>query len=217
MFDHHRQLADSIEVLDRDQKEIFYSALNIHGHACGGMPMGFAAGMAALEALGIERERNMDTMAVMEIGNAHAAGCFADGVQFATGATFGKGVMRKDPKGKWAFKLIHKPTGRAVKVRIRNEVLDKAFAAPFITEYRIKGVNPTDIPAEVGDPAVKRPFGMKFEDMFIIEGPFDIELPKVKPCFERVTCTGCGATVAENYAHYAEGKPYCVDCTPYGS
>jgi len=217
MFEHHRQLANSIEALNPDERETFYSALNIHGHACGGMPMGFAAGLAALNALGLKRERNMDTMAVMEIGNAHAAGCFADGVQFATGATFGKGVMRKDPKGKWSFRLIHKPTGRAVKVQIRNEVLDKAFAAPFITEYRSKGVNPTEIPSEVGDPAVKRPFAMKPEDMFIIEGPFDVDLPKIKPCFERVTCTGCGASVAENYAHYSEGQPYCVDCTPYGS
>lgn len=113
--------------------------------------------------------------------------------------------------------LTHKPTGRAVKVRIRNKVMDKAFAAPFITEYRIKGVDPTDIPAAIADPGVKRPFGMDPEAMFIIEGPFDVVLPKVKPCFERVTCTGCGATVAENYARYAEGKPFCVDCTPYGS
>lgn len=217
MFARHRRLAESITTFDDEKREIFYSALNIHGHACGGMPMGFAAGLAALAALDLPRQRNMDTVAVMEIGNAHAAGCFADGVQFATGCTFGKGVMSKDPKGKWSFRLIHKPTSRAVKVRLANEVLDKAFAAPFITEYRLKGVNPTDIPAEVSDPAVIRPFDMDPAAMFIVEGPFDVDVPRVKPCFERVTCTGCGATVAENYAHYAEGKSYCVDCTPYGS
>ncbi len=216
MFDRHRQLVESLEGLDRDQKEFLYSALNVHGHVCGGMPLGYAAGLAALRALGIERERNMDTQVVLELGDAHAAGCVADGVQFATGATFGKGCMRKDPKGKWAFTVIHKPSGQAVRVRIRNEVLDKAFAAPFITEYRLKGVKPTDIPAEVADPGLRRPFAARPEDLFIVEGPFAVEIPKVKPCFERVTCSACGATVAENYIRHAEGKPYCVDCTPYG-
>ncbi len=217
MFDRHRRLAESIETFDVEKKEIFYSALNIHGHVCGGMPLGFAAGLAALEALDLPRQRNMDTVAIMEIGNAHAAGCFSDGVQFATGCTFGKGVMRKEPKGKWSFRLLHIPTGRAVRLQVRNEVLDGMFAGPFITEYRMKGIKPTDIPEAVADPGATRPFGMDPAAMFVVEGPFEVEVPKKKPCFERVICTGCGATVAENYAHYAESRPYCVDCTPYGS
>lgn len=216
MFDKNRALVNSIEGLNDEQKEYLYSALNIHGHACGGMPMGYVAGFAAMKALGMDgRERNMDTIAVVYAGNGHAAGCFVDGVQFSTGCTFGKGVMKKEPKGKWQFMLIQKKTGKAVRVRIKNEVLDKAFSAPFITEYRAKGVNPTDIPAEIGEPGFKRLFGLKLEDVVEVEGPFDVDVPKAKPCFNRVTCSVCGASVAENYTQMEDGKPVCVDCTHY--
>jgi len=215
MFEEHREIVNTIHNLSEDEREILYSALNIHGHACGGMPMGFVAGMAALEALGIERERNMDTVAVVEVGNGHAAGCFVDGVQFATGCTFGKGVMKKEPKGKWSFRLIDRKKGKAVKVTLRPEILAKAFAAPFITEYRSKGVNPTDIPAELGRAGFTRPFGLAPEQVFRVEGPFDVEVPKATPCFATIICSACGDTVAESYARLEDGRPVCSDCCHY--
>ncbi len=215
MFDKHRAIVNSIEGLNESEREFLYSALNIHGHVCGGMPMGYVAGLAALKALGAERERNMDKMVIINTGNGHAAGCFADGVQFATGCTFGKGIMKKEPKGKWTFLLIDKKEGKAVKVILKNEVLRKAFSAPFITEYRSKGVNPTDIPSEIAEPGFKRPFSLKLEDVVEIEGPFDFKLEKKKPCFNLVECSVCGHVMAENYAKMEDGKPVCVDCINY--
>jgi len=216
MFHVNRASVNSIENLNDEQKEYLYSALNIHGHVCGGMPMGYVAGLAAMKALGMsDRERNMDTIAVVYAGNGHAAGCFVDGVQFSTGCTFGKGIMKKEPKGKWQFMLIQTKTGKAVKVQIKNEILDKAFSAPFITKYRAKGVNPTDIPAEIATPGFTNLFDLKPEDVVEIEGPFDVKTPKAKPCFNRMSCSICGATVAENYVHMEEGKPICTDCTHY--
>jgi len=218
MFEANRALVNSIEGMTGKEKEFLYSALNMHGHACGGMPMGYVAGLAAMKALGMAgRERNMETIAVVFAGNGHAAGCLVDGVQFSTGCNFGKGIMRKEPKGKWQFMLVQKKTGKAVKVRIKNEILDKAFSAPFITEYRLKGVNPTDVPEDLAKPAFTRLFGLKPEDVVEIEGPFDVEVPKARPCFTRQTCSVCGATVAENYIHMEEGKPVCTDCTNYKS
>ncbi|NOY24050.1 MAG: formylmethanofuran dehydrogenase [Acidobacteria bacterium] len=216
MFDKNRALVNGIEGMTDEQKEYLYSALNIHGHACGGMPMGYVAGLAAMKALGMDsRERNMSTIAIVYAGDGHAAGCFVDGVQFSTGCTFGKGIMKKEPKGKWQFMLIQKKTGKAVKVRIKNEILDKAFSAPFITKYRAKGVNPTDIPEEIAVPGFTRLFTLKPEAVVEIEGPFTVEVPKAKPCFNRVSCSVCGATVAENYIRMEEGKPVCPDCSRY--
>jgi len=212
MFEKNRSLVNSIEGLSEEEREYLYSALNIHGHACGGMPMGFVAGLKAMKVLGMNRERNMGTIAVVHSGYGHAAGCFVDGVQFSTGCTFGKGIMKKEPKGKWQFILVQKKTGKAVKVRIRNEVLDSAFSSPFITHYRSKGVIPTDVPEEVAALAFKRLFSMKPEEVVEIEGPYMFDLPKTKPCFNRVTCSICGSTVAENYIHLEDGEPVCLDC-----
>ncbi len=215
MFKENREMVNSIDNLEDSEREILYSAINIHGHACGGMPMGFVAGMAALKALGIERERNMDTIAIVEAGNGHAAGCFVDGVQFATGCTFGKGIMKKEPKGKWSFRLINKKTSKGVKVTLRPEIMAKAFAAPFITDYRAKGINPTDIPAEIGRPGFTRLFGLLHEQVVKVDGPFDVDLPKVTPCFATVLCSVCGDTVAENYARVENSLAVCADCCNY--
>ncbi len=78
----------------------FESAFFIHGHLCGGMPLGFRVGVAALKALGAERELNMEKLAFVETGSGHAAGCFADGVQMATGCTFGKELIERTEYGK---------------------------------------------------------------------------------------------------------------------
>ncbi len=217
MFEKNRKLINSIEDLDEREREFLYSAINIHGHACGGMPMGYVAGLAAMKALGIERERNMSTMAIVNSGDGHAAGCFVDGVQFSTGCTFGKGVMKKEPKGKWQFTLIDEKSGRAVRAAIRNEILDAAFSAPFITEYRAKGIDPTDVPEELASAGFRRLFGLDPSQVVRIDGPFTVELPKKTPCFERVTCSRCGATVAENYILSEGGSSVCADCTQYGS
>jgi len=215
MFEKNREVVNSIEGLSAQEKEFLYSALNMHGHICGGMPMGYVAGLAALKALSAERERNMDKMVIINVGDKHAAGCFADGVQFATGCTFGKGVMKKEAKGKWTFMLVDKVNEKAVKVKIKPELLKKAFAAPFITEYRKKGVNPTDVPAEVAEPGFKRPFSLKLEEIVDVEGPFEFKVPKGKACFNLEVCESCGDAVAENYLRVVDGKKVCLDCFPY--
>ena len=119
MFNERREFIKSIPNLTDEEKELLYSALNMHGHICGGMPLGFMAGKTALKALGSERESNMDKMVIVFSGERHAAGCFADGVQFATGCTFGKGLMKKEPKGKFSFMLIDKVNEKAVQVTIK--------------------------------------------------------------------------------------------------
>ncbi len=211
MFDERRELINPIPNLTEEEKEILYSALNMHGHICGGMPMGFMAGKVALKALGANREPNMDKMVIVFSGERHAAGCFADGVQFATGCTFGKGLMKKEPKGKFSFMLVDKVNEKAVQVTIKAEVMLKAFESPFV-QMRKKGVKPTDIPQDIAKPMFQRPFSANPEDLFIVKGPFDFKVPKGKACFNLIVCEKCGDAVAENYIKIEDGKKVCIDC-----
>ena len=98
---------------------ILEASFIVHGHVCGGMPLGFRAGLKALQALGVERESNMAKLVFVETGAGHAAGCFADGVQMATGCTFGKGLIQRTEYGKFAFSLVEKATRRAVRVSVK--------------------------------------------------------------------------------------------------
>ncbi|MCD6377814.1 MAG: formylmethanofuran dehydrogenase, partial [Planctomycetes bacterium] len=47
-----------------------------HGHKCPAMPLGIRAGLAAMEALGVERASNKELYCLCEIGPAHATMCF---------------------------------------------------------------------------------------------------------------------------------------------
>jgi formylmethanofuran dehydrogenase subunit E len=76
-------------------KDYYDAGLALHGHKCPAMPMGLLAGAAAMNKLGVERARESQLLALIELGEDHCATCFADGVQTITGCTFGKGNIRK--------------------------------------------------------------------------------------------------------------------------
>ncbi len=211
MFTKKKKIIETIESLTYEEKEILYSALNMHGHLCGGMPLGFVAGKAAMNALGVSREENMDKFVIIYSGERHAAGCFADGVQFATGCTFGKGLMKKEAKGKFSFILVDKNKNKAVKVTIKPEVMLNAFKSKFI-ELRKKGVKPSNVPQDLAEQMFKKPFGLNPDDFLKIEGPFDFETAKGKSCFNLVVCEKCGDVCAENYARIENGKKVCPEC-----
>lgn len=195
---------------------VFESAFFIHGHLCGGMPLGFRAGVAALEALGAERELNMAKLAFVETASGHAAGCFADGVQMATGCTFGKGLIERTQYGKWALTLVDRGTGKAVRVTVRPEVMQASFKSPFV-EQRRQGTPPTEIAIEVSKPLVEKLLGRRNEELFQVSEVFDYPLPdKPKPTFNLVTCAECGEVVAENKVRTKDGQQVCIPCSGYG-
>jgi len=194
---------------------IFESAFLIHGHVCGGMPLGFRAGRAGLKRLGAERELNMAKLAFVETGTGHAAGCFADGVQMATGCTFGKGLIERTQYGKWAMILVDRASGRAVRVSVRPEVIQASFQSPFV-QLRKQGVAPTDVPLETSRPLVEKLLGRSDEELFVVTDVDYPLAPKVAASFNLVVCAKCGEAVAENKARLLDGKPICLPCSRYG-
>lgn len=194
---------------------VLESAFLIHGHVCGGMPLGFRAGLAALKALAAERELNMAKLVVIETGLGHAAGCFADGVQMSTGCTFGKGLIQRSEYGKWALNLIERSSRKAVRVSVRPAVMQSAFDSPFV-KMRKRGVPPTEVPLEISTALVKGVFAKTAEELFAISDVFDYPLPAAVPSsFNLVQCSVCGEAVAENKVRLKDGKPTCLTCSGY--
>jgi len=131
------------------------AGLMFHGHKCPAMPMGLRVGEAAMNKLGVERAKDGQLMALVEIGDDHCATCFADGVQMITGCTFGKGNIRKLHYGKWGVTLIDKKTGRAVRVAPRAEAMEASKRTEFFKEYREKGVPASEVPEDVVAPLIE--------------------------------------------------------------
>ena len=196
----------------KDINEYYDVALKFHGHKCPAMPMGLRAGLAAMTALGVERAKDKELVIESETGEGHAAGCFLDGLMVATGATYGKGNIKKLFYNKMAFTLIDVKTGRAVRVSLKPEFFEKALQSPFV-QKRKEGIAPQDIPAEITDPQVERVMGLPEAEFLSIGEIFQRDLKKGVTSFEVKRCLRCGeATFTNKLAEAPDGRLLCVPC-----
>jgi len=185
-----------------------------HGHRCPAMPLGIRAGLAALEALGVERASNKELYCICETGSAHATMCFVDGVQVATGCTFGKANIEKVNYSKNALTLIDVGTGRAVRVAVRPEFLKQALGSKFVA-LRREGVQPKDVPAEVVEPLIERVWSLPTEQMLVVGEVFTVERAVPASTFEWEQCDRCGEVTFAHGLRVVGGKHLCIPCSGY--
>lgn len=192
--------------------ELYKAGLLLHGHKCPAMPMGLRAGLAALDKLGVERAKDGQLMAFIEIGQDHCATCYADGIQMSTGCTFGKGNIQKLGYGKFALTLVDKKSGRSVRVVTKPETIQRNKESEFIT-YRMNGTPASQIDQALVEPLVEFVLGTPAEQMFDIGDVKAFQLPAGKPHdFNAVICDVCGEVTVESYARVKNGKVVCMPC-----
>ncbi|RMD71925.1 MAG: formylmethanofuran dehydrogenase [Gammaproteobacteria bacterium] len=198
------------------ESPLYVSAVGFHGHRCPAMPMGLRAGLAALDALGVERARNKELFIYSETGKGHAAGCFLDGLMAATGCTYGKSNIQKLYYDKMAFTLIEVATGRAVRVSVRPDFFEEALRSPFV-QRRKEGVQPQDIPEEITLPLVERILAIPEEAFLEIGEIHTREIKASKAVFEVRRCVRCGEdTFVNGLRVLPDGGLACIPCAGYG-
>ncbi len=195
-----------------DPKEYLESGLELHGHKCPAMPMGLRAGAIAMNRLGVERSGAKTLLALVELGDGHCAHCFGDGVQTVTGCTFGKGNIQQLGYGKFGLTLVDRKTGRAVRVVPRGEAQMQQKQTPFFKEYRMKGIPPTEVPAEVVDPLIEKVLSGPEEQMFKVSDPFDYPVAASEEDFSSFLCERCGDMVVERYGRVVGDAKVCIPC-----
>jgi len=183
-----------------------------HGHKCPAMPNGLRVAAAAMNKLGVERTGDGALLAILDLGENHCATCFADGVQVITGCTLGKGNIIKTHKGKWALTLVDKKTSKAVRVTPKAEAMLANKKSSFFTDYREKGVPPTQVPDKVVEPLVKMVMAAPEEKMMTISEVFDYKLEPKKDSFDSFVCEECGEMVVMEYGRIKGDKKVCQDC-----
>lgn len=192
--------------------ELYQAGLLLHGHKCPAMPMGLRAGLAALEALGVQRATDGQLTALVEIDRDHCATCYADGVQMATGCTFGKGNIQKLGYGKFVLTLIDNKTRRGVRVVTRPETIQRSKESEFI-EHRKQGVPASKIDPSLSTPLIDAILSAPADELFVIEPVKEYNLPPARPHdFNTVTCAECGEVAVERYARVKNGKIVCIPC-----
>jgi len=188
-------------------------AFEFHGHRCPFMPIGYRMGMLAMESLGVGHESDHGLFVFPEIGEGHPQACMMDGMQIATGATYGKLLMAKTFYGKLAATFYHPKKG-AVRYALKPEFIDAMGKFEFFA-YRKKGVEPSQIPAKVTDEVINWVYEQADEFMFKVEPKPDFKFSPVKGSFNKTKCTACGEYAFDRYVRMKEGQPFCIPCSGY--
>ncbi|MGQ9583070.1 MAG: FmdE family protein [Thermoplasmatota archaeon] len=184
-----------------------------HGHRCPFMPIGYRMGVVAMRELGIGKTRDHGAFALSEMGVGHPQTCMMDGLMAATGCTYGKLMMERLNYGKVAA-ILHVPGKGAVRIYLRSEFQDELGREEFFT-YRKKGVEPSDIPADVVNRSIALVMAATEEAMFKVERLPDFKFTRPKGSFAKAKCTICGEYVFERYLRQKDGKPVCIPCSEF--
>jgi formylmethanofuran dehydrogenase subunit E len=193
-------------------KEWLEFGQKFHGHKCPAMPMGLRVGAAAMNKLGVDRAKDGQLVAFVDLGDDHCATCYGDGLQVIMGTTFGKGNLKKTHKGKWAVTVVDRATNRAVRVTPKAEAMLNNKKTAFFTDYRMLGKPASIVPAEIVDPLVNgvmtAPDGM----LMNISEIFEYKLDPKKDSFDGFVCEECGEMTVMEYGRIKGEKKVCIDC-----
>jgi formylmethanofuran dehydrogenase subunit E len=193
-------------------KEWLEFGQKFHGHKCPAMPMGLRVGAAAMNVLGVERAKDGQLIAFVDLGEDHCATCYGDGLQVIMGTTFGKGNLKKTHKGKWAVTVVDRATGRAVRVTPKAEAMLNNKKSKFFTDYRMLGKPASVVPAEIVDPLISGVMNAPAEMLMNISEVFHYELEAKKDSFDGFVCEECGEMTVMEYGRIKGDKKVCIDC-----
>ncbi len=182
-------------------------AIKFHGHLCPMFYLGLRMGELALSELGRGREEGAKLIAQVEFRN-----CIADGIQYATGATFGKNNLVYLEHGKFAASFHDVVSDKKIRVRVKNEVLADTLA------YGVRGQKVKSMPIKERQKEAVELFkwGSKIVEE-IKKKPddalFEVEKgkalrPAVEASLKFIICSECGEAVLEEFS--SSGK--CRSC-----
>jgi formylmethanofuran dehydrogenase subunit E len=170
-------------------------------------------GKLAMGYLGVEREKDHGFFAFPEIGEGHPQTCLVDGIQIATGATYGKVLIAKTSYGKLAATFYHPKKG-AVRYSLKPDFMDEMGKFEFFV-YRKKGVEPSQIPQSVTGEIISWVYEQSDDFMFKVEPKPDFKFTPAKGSFNKAKCSVCGEYVFERYLRQKDGKFVCIPCSGY--
>lgn len=154
-----------------------------HGHACGGLTIGYKASLYAIELLKLDFSDDEQVVCVAEND-----ACGIDAVQVMLGCSVGKGNLLFHMRGKQAFSLYNRKTGCSVRLVLKPtpEGMTKAESFAYYQS--------------------RRP-----EELFTVKET-KIALPEKARLFDSYDCACCGERTGANWIRLAGGRKLCLDC-----
>ncbi len=168
-----------------------------HSHLCPRQVLGTRIGLAGAAALGLDVPRTDKRLLII----IETDGCFADGVEAATGCTVGHRTLRVEDYGKIAATFVDVKTGRAVRVAPRLNVRQRAYAyAPSESRHYFA--------------QLKAYQAMPDRELLSVQ-PVQLTTPVeaiVSRASVRVNCEACGEEIINEREVEREGLTLCRAC-----
>jgi formylmethanofuran dehydrogenase subunit E len=194
-----------------DPNEFIRLGTLAHGHACPPLVLGVRAGLVAMNRLGVGRALDRELFAFVELGSDHYAQGFADGIQFATGCTFGKDLIIRIPQGKASVRLVDQSTGRAIRVTPRPETIARLERSAWFRAGATHGRFAKEC-AHLAGPATDELLSASDDALFTASAVFPLRIADPRPTFESVVCEMCGESVLTPYAREVAHHRICIAC-----
>ena len=175
-----------------ENKELWNKCVEFHGHACGGLTIGYKAALYASERMGLR------------LGGGGNAGCLSpdadivcisendacgvDAIQVMMGCSVGKGNLLFHMRGKQAFTFFNRKNGQSLRLMLKPKPEGMTREESFAYYQSCQ-------PAEMFDAMDAK-----------------LRLPEKARLFDSYTCDCCGESTGANWIRLSGGKKLCLDC-----
>jgi formylmethanofuran dehydrogenase subunit E len=207
---------DIIETMIRSQdlEGLLRQTEHLHGHLCPFVSLGVKAGQYAMTVLNRKNTGMEEIVALVECNN-----CFTDGIQMATGCTFGNNALIFKDLGKTAVTVARREDGQAVRLVVRPEYRQAMLvrypnSGPLFQKVLVeRGGTPEEVHhfQHVWHTIAYRELATPLEEQFRITR-LTVEMAPYAPIFPSQVCSVCGEEVMEPRLRLRQGQPVCLSC-----
>ena len=156
------------------------TCVQFHGHACGGLTIGYKAACYAAELLELSFSGDEQVVCIAEND-----ACGVDAIQALLGCSIGKGNLLFHMRGKQAFSFYNRATGKSVRLVLRPRPEGMTREESF-AYYQAQ----------------------KPADLFDVK-PATIPLPEPAKLFDSYPCACCGEVTGANWIRLVGGQKLC--------
>lgn len=181
----------------KDLQAILETSAARHTHLCPRQVLGARIALAGGAALGLELPRHDKYLLII----LETDGCFADGIEVATGCTVGHRTLRIEDYGKIAATFVDVKTEQALRIAPRPDVRQRAYTyAPGESRHyfaQLKGYQ-----------------SMPDDELLTIQPVFLNASIKeiVSRAGVRVNCKTCGEEIINEREVILDGHVFCYTC-----
>lgn len=183
--------------MNRDLQDILENSSARHTHLCPRQVLGARIGLKGAAAMGFELPCYDKRMLII----LETDGCFADGIEAATGCTVGHRTLRIEDYGKIAATFADTEAGQALRIAPRLDVRERA--------YRYASGESRHYFAQLQGYQI-----MPDDELLTIQ---PVQLSKsvskiISRAGVRVNCEGCGEEIINEREILLNGRVFCNTC-----